>query len=109
MLRQSKRAVFSSLNWLKEWLVHITKIVLIFNLAVAMCNVLQLGLEHHSNETCTCHSVNDLLRNAFLGVEGEIHSAVLKAEEMKSEGEGLQMQKLSSSVRILAETHGGAG
>lgn len=56
-----------------------------------MCNVLELGLEHRSNETCICLSINHLFRNEFLGVEGEIHSAVIKAEEMKTEGEGLQM------------------
>lgn len=56
-----------------------------------MCNVLQLGLEHCSNETCICHSINHSFRNEFLGAEGEILIAVIKAEEMKSEGEGLQM------------------
>lgn len=76
---------------MKELFAHVTKIALIFNLAFATCNVLELGLEHHSNETCICLSINHLFRNEFLGVEGEIHSAVIKAEEMKTEGEGLQM------------------
>lgn len=96
VLKQSNRVVFSSLNWLKELFVHVTNIALIFNLTFAMCNVLQWGLEHHSNETCMCHSIKHSFRNEFLGDEVEIHSAVIKAGEMKSEGEGLRIWNLSS-------------
>lgn len=78
-----------------------------------MCSVLQWGLEHFSNETCMYHSINHSIRNEFLGDEVEIHSAVIKAGEMKSEGEGLQIwdlpshcQDLSWNIQVLAELWG---
>lgn len=105
VLKQSNRAVFSSLNWLKELFVHATNIALIFNLTFAMCSVLQWGLEYLSNETCRCHSINHSFRNEFLGDEVEIHSAVIKAGRWNLREKDWKYEIFQVSVRILAGTH----